>query len=74
MLAPRGVRAIVGPLVEMLAAIPSVVLGLLGRDRAGAVRARHVEPLLHTTFGFLPIFGPPQTTGLSVFTAGLVLT
>jgi phosphate transport system permease protein len=24
--------------------------------------------------GFIPLFGPPQSTGLSVFTAGLVLT
>src|SRR5919109_4937254 len=29
-LAPRGVRGIIGTLVEMLAAIPSVVLGLWG--------------------------------------------
>jgi len=29
---------------------------------------------LHSTVGFLPIFGATQTTGLSVFTAGLVLT
>src|SRR5438046_622461 len=29
-LAPRGVRTVVGALVEMLAAIPSVVLGLWG--------------------------------------------
>jgi phosphate transport system permease protein len=68
MLAPRSLRAIVGPLVEMLAAIPSVVLGLWGV----IVLAPFVQ--LHSTFGFLPIFGAPQTTGLSVFTAGLVLT
>ena len=30
MMAPRGVRAVVGPMVEMLAAIPSVILGFWG--------------------------------------------
>jgi phosphate transport system permease protein len=33
----------------------------------------HVEPWLHATFGFVPIFGPPGTTGASIFTAGLIL-
>ncbi len=33
-LAPRGARGIIGSLVEMLAAIPSVVLGLRRRRRA----------------------------------------
>jgi phosphate transport system permease protein len=74
MLAPRSVRAVVGPLVEMLAAIPSVVLGLWGVIVLAPFLQRHIEPWLHSTFGFLPIFGAPQTTGLSVFTAGLVLT
>ena len=30
LMAPRRVAAVVGPLVEMLAAIPSVVIGLIG--------------------------------------------
>ena len=33
-----------------------------------------IEPGLHSALGFMPLFGAPQTTGLSVFTAGLVLT
>jgi phosphate transport system permease protein len=74
MLAPRGVRAVIGPLVEMLAAIPSVVLGLWGVIVLAPFVQRHFEPFLHGAFGFIPIFGSPQTTGLSVFTAGLVLT
>jgi phosphate transport system permease protein len=74
MLAPRGVRGIVGPLVEMLAAIPSVILGFWGLLILGPFARDHLEPWLHRTFGFLPIFGPPQTTGTGVFTAGLILT
>jgi phosphate transport system permease protein len=73
MLAPRGVRGIVSPLVEMLAAIPSVILGFWGLLILGPFARDHLEPWLHRTFGFLPIFGPPQTTGTGVFTAGLIL-
>ncbi|MFZ1994303.1 MAG: phosphate ABC transporter permease subunit PstC [Solirubrobacteraceae bacterium] len=74
MLAPRPVRAVVGPLVEMLAAIPSVILGFWGLIFLAPFVHSHIEPFLHNTFGFLGIFGPPQTTGLSLFTAGLILT
>ena len=75
MLAPRAVRTVVGPLVEMLAAIPSVILGFWGLIFLAPWVHTHVEPFLYNTFGgFLPIFGPPQTTGLSLFTGGLILT
>jgi phosphate transport system permease protein len=74
LLAPRAVRAVVGPLVEMLAAIPSVILGFWGLIFLAPFVHEHIEPFLHNVFGFLPIFGPPQTTGLSLFTAGLILT
>lgn len=74
MLAPRTVRTIVGPLVEMLAAIPSVILGFWGLLFLAPYVQAHVEPWLHSWFGFLPIFGSPQTTGLSLFTGSLLLT
>jgi phosphate transport system permease protein len=73
MLAPRPVRVVLGPLVEMLAAIPSVILGFWGLIFL-APWVQSVEPFLHNALGFIPIFGPPQTTGLSLFTAGLILT
>ena len=72
--APRSVRTVVGPLVEMLAAIPSVILGFFGLIFLAPFVHTHIEPFLYNTFGFLGIFGPPQTTGLSLFTAGLILT
>jgi phosphate transport system permease protein len=74
MLAPRGVRGVIGPLVEMLAAIPSVVLGFWGILILGPFLRDHLEPFLHDTLGFIPIFGPPQTSGTGVFTAGLILS
>jgi phosphate transport system permease protein len=73
MLAPRGVRGVIGALVEMLAAIPSVILGFWGILVLAPFLNRHVEPFLHDKLGFLPIFGPVPATGLSVFTAGLIL-
>jgi phosphate transport system permease protein len=74
LLAPRAVRNVVGPIVEMLAAIPSVIVGLWGILVLAPLVQRHMEPVLHGTLGFLPIFGSQQTTGSSMFTAGLVLT
>ena len=73
MMAAPPVRAVVGPLVEMLAAIPSVIVGFWGVDVLSPFVAKHFEPFLHGAFGFIPIFGSPQTTGLSVFSAGLAL-
>jgi phosphate transport system permease protein len=71
-LAPRGLRVLVGTLVEMLAAIPSVVLGLWGILILGPFLADHVEPWLHRWFGFIPIFsGKPGSSG--IFIAGVVL-
>ena len=73
-LAPRGVRGVVGSLVELLAAIPSVVLGLWGILVLGPFVAHHVEPWLHGALGFVPLFGDPQQTGQGLFTAALILT
>jgi len=74
MLAPKGVRGVISPLVEMLAAIPSVILGFWGILVLAPFVQSDVEPWLHETLGFIPLFGPPQTTGASVFTASLILT
>ncbi len=74
MLAPAGVRGVIGPLVEMLAAIPSVILGFWGILILAPFVKDNIEPFLHDTIGFLPIFGDPQTTGSSIFTASLILT
>jgi phosphate transport system permease protein len=74
LLAPKGVRGVVAPLVEMLAAIPSVILGFWGILVLAPFVQGSIEPWLHDTLGFIPLFGPPQTTGASVLTASLILT
>jgi phosphate transport system permease protein len=73
LLAPGRVGAVIGPLVELLAAIPSVILGLWGIIILAPVMRSTIEPALHGAFGFIPIFGTPSATGLGVFTAGVVL-
>jgi phosphate transport system permease protein len=73
-LAPRRLRGPVTALVETLAAIPSVVVGLWGILVLGPILRDHVEPALHGTLGFVPLFGTPASTGSSVFTAIVVLT
>lgn len=74
MMAPVSVRAVVGPLVEMLAAIPSVIVGFWGVAVLAPFIANNVESPLHSVLGFIPLFGSGQSTGLSVFTAGVGLT
>lgn len=72
-LAPRYIRNTIGALVEMLAAIPSVILGLWGILVLGPFVQNHLEPWLHSAFGFIPLFqGTPQSAG--ILTASLVLT
>lgn len=73
LMAPRRVAAVVGPLVEMLAAIPSVVLGLVGIYLIAPFVLNNIEAPLHSVLGFIPLFGPPGTVGNSDFTASLVL-
>jgi phosphate transport system permease protein len=73
-LAPRGIRGPVTALVETLAAIPSVVIGLWGILVLAPVLREHVDPALHSALGFIPLFGPPGTYGSNLFAAIVVLT
>jgi phosphate transport system permease protein len=72
-LAPRGARTLIASLVELLAAIPSVVLGLWGILVLGPFVGKDLEPWLHRHLGFIPLFGgSPENAGMLV--AILVLT
>jgi phosphate transport system permease protein len=72
-IAPRRLAAPIATMVELLAAIPSVVLGLWGILVFGPWVAHHLEPWLQQWFGFLPIFsGDPSQAG--ILPAALVLT
>jgi len=72
-LAPRFLRTPIATLVEMLAAIPSVVIGLWGILVMGPFIQDHLGPWLHSAFGWFPLFtGSPAQVGL--LSAILVLT
>lgn len=73
-IAPRRLAAPIATMVELLAAIPSVVLGLWGILVFGPWVRDHLEPWIQATpLGVLPIFsGEPSSSG--IFTAALVLT
>jgi phosphate transport system permease protein len=71
-LAPRNVSQWLTFLVELLAAVPSVIYGLVGIFIVVPWVRTHLEPLLSSTLGFLPLFrGAPY--GVGMLTAGLVL-
>ena len=74
-LAPSSVRGPVGTLIEMLAAVPSVVVGLWGIYVLAPFDAQHVQPFLSSFLGWIPIFSNGQDKVEStVFTAIIVLT
>jgi phosphate transport system permease protein len=55
-LAPRSVRGVVGTLVELLAAIPSVILGLWGILVLGPFVKNTLGPFLESILGWTPFF------------------
>jgi phosphate transport system permease protein len=59
-------------LVELLAAIPSVVYGLWGIFVLAPFLREHVEPFLGRWFGWLPLFKGP-ITGIGLLTGGVIL-
>jgi phosphate transport system permease protein len=71
-LAPRKVSNVLTFMIELLAAVPSVIYGLLGIFVMLPLLRDYVVPVLQKVFGFLPIF---QGTfyGVSFFSASCVL-
>jgi phosphate transport system permease protein len=71
-MAPLWLSHKLGFLVELLAAIPSVVYGLWGIFVLGPGLRDHVDPVLQRYLGFLPLFQGPRVS-VSMFTAGVIL-
>ena len=71
-LAPRRLAIPLTFLIELLAAIPSVVFGLWGVFVLSPFLAATVEPWVVSTLGWIPIFAGPAY-GIGLFTAGLIL-
>lgn len=72
-LAPDGIAKVIGFLVEMLAAIPSVVYGLWGIFVLAPWMRTTVEPFLKKYLGFLPLFKGPAY-GVGMLAAGVILS
>lgn len=71
-LAPPGVSQVVATMIELLAAIPSIIYGMWGLFVFAPLMATYVQPVLGKYLGFLPLFsGPPL--GIGMLTAGLIL-
>jgi phosphate transport system permease protein len=71
-MAPEWISRRLGFLVELLAAIPSVVYGLWAIFVLGPWLRDHVEPGLGDYLGFLPFFQGPRVA-VSMLNAGVVL-
>jgi phosphate transport system permease protein len=72
-LAPAWLRGPVGFMVELLAALPSVVYGLWGIFVLVPWLRGGVEPVLARSLGFLPLFSGPNQ-GFGMLAGGLVLS
>jgi phosphate transport system permease protein len=72
--APRKLASGLGYVIDLLAAIPSVVYGAWG----AAFLAKEISPAygwLAENLGWIPIFqGPASATGKTILTAGIVLS
>ncbi|CUR55404.1 putative phosphate ABC transporter, permease protein [metagenome] len=71
--APRRLASPIAYVMDLLAAVPSVVYGLWG----GGVLNVAIQPTLvwlYDHFSWVPFFaGPPSSTGKTILTAGIVL-
>jgi phosphate transport system permease protein len=75
-LCPVWLRRPLGTVIELLAAIPSIIYGIWGLFVFAPFMQSYVQPAIIDTFGALPgigaLFGGPPL-GIGVLTAGLIL-
>ena len=71
-LAPQSLRSPASFVVELLAAIPSVIYGLWGIFTLAPALRDYAYPAVQSALGFLPLFQGP-ISGLGVLTGGIIL-
>ena len=71
-LAPQWLRQPLTIFIELLAAVPSVILGLWGIFVMVPWLREHLFPWLRSTLGFLPLFGGP-IYGVSILAGGIII-
>lgn len=71
-LAPPKVSSVLSFVIDLLAAVPSVIYGLLAIFTLVPLMRTTIEPFLKLRLGFLPLFKGPAY-GIGFLTAGIVL-
>jgi phosphate transport system permease protein len=71
-LAPQKVSDTLQFFIDLLAAVPSVIYGLLGVFIVVPIMRDFIQPALKSSLGFLPLFKGPAY-GIGFLTAGIVL-
>ncbi|MGP8055622.1 MAG: phosphate ABC transporter permease subunit PstC [Limisphaerales bacterium] len=72
-LAPLWLRQPLIMFIELLAAVPSVILGLWGIFVMVPWLREHLFPWLQKLFGFLPLFQGPTNIGFSMLAGGIIV-
>ncbi len=74
---PVWLRRPLGTAVELLAGVPSIIYGMWGLFIFAPLFADHVQPLLQSTLGEIPVLGElfqGPMMGIGMLTAGLILS
>lgn len=74
---PAWLKRPLGTAVELLAGVPSIIYGMWGLFVFAPLFADHVQPLLASTLGKLPVIGVlfnGPMMGIGMLTAGLILS
>lgn len=71
-LAPQIIKTTLSFLIEILAAIPSIVFGFWGIFVLAPFMRNYVQPFLESTLGFIPFFSGTKI-GFGLLTSGIVL-
>jgi len=66
-------RSVMKPLLDLLAAIPSVVYGVWGMLTIVPAIQKYMAPFMGKWLGSIPLFLSDNPTGFSIFAGGLVL-
>jgi phosphate transport system permease protein len=67
-----GIGRFLSRLLDLLAAIPSIIFGMWGLFIFAPFMSTAIQPFLSRTLGFLPLFKGPYL-GMGILTAGLIL-
>ncbi len=72
-LSPSSLRGLLSAIIELLAAIPSIIYGMWGLFVLAPILRHSVEPWMIEHFGFIPFLGG-KPYGIGLLNAGIVLS